>query len=167
MAKDNGMIDSDNLTGTLTSPGGFIFGVQGWTYGEPVPKSITFFLDNTAKVCDKWGRAIKGTVIDNKEIYFAPGPPSGEDTPETRKRFANHVQVIAALKAEQIDWTKLVWAGWPQIPYAELKKLSNLPPTPIEELRKIKDNSLRKDALRARREVDEIIAKEAQAIEAE
>jgi hypothetical protein len=45
-------------------------------------------------------------------------------------------------------------AGWPQLNYEELKKLPELPPTPLEELRKIRDPQLRKDALRVRREVD-------------
>ncbi len=151
----------------VTSPGGFVFGVQGWSWGEPRPKSITFFLDGTAKVSDQHGRPIKGCVVDNKEVRFASGPPSPDDAPDARKGLATHAQVIAALALERVDWKTLTWAGWPQLPYAELKTLISLPPTPIEELRKIRDSSLRKDALRARREVDEERAKEMQAIEEE
>lgn len=55
---------------------------------------------------------------------------------------------------------EIVYAGWPQLPYDELKGLPELPPTPIEELRKIRDPQLRKDALRIRREADEAREKE-------
>ena len=68
--------------------------------------------------------------------------------------------VVAALAEERVDWRTLVCAGWPQLPYTVLKELSELPPTPLEELRKIRDPALRKDALRARREADEIRTKE-------
>lgn len=142
------------------SPGGFVFGVQGWTWGEPRPKSITFFLDGSAKVCDQHGRPIKGTVVDNKEVLFAQGPPKNDDMPNTRAHLASHAQVVAALTAERVDWRALVCAGWPQLSYADLKALAELPPTPLEELRKIRDPALRKDALRARREADEIRTKE-------
>ena len=160
------MLNQDDPYG-LTSPGGFVFGVSGWTWGEPRPKSITFFLDGTAKVCDQHGRPIPGTEIENKKVLFAKGPPANDDGPNARKNLATHMQVIAALAAERIDWQTLTYAGWPQLPYAELKKLSDLPPTPIEELRKIKDPALRKDALRTRRETDEAREKEMQAINEE
>lgn len=159
--------DQSNMTGEYTSPGGFVFGVAGWTWGEPRPKSITFFLDGTAKVCDQHGRPIRGTSVNNKEVKFAMTAPANDDTPETRKGLATHAQVIAALAAERIDWRTLSCAGWPQLPYAELKKLPELPPTPIDELKKIRDPSLRKDALKARREVDDARAKELVAAEAE
>ena len=148
----------------FTSPGGFIFGVQGWTWGEPRPKSITFFLDNTAKVSDQHGRPIKGTVdpSTNREVRFASRPPAQDDPPGARAGLATHAQVIAALVVERVDWQKLACAGFPQLPYEELKKLPSLPPTPIEELRKIRDPQLRKDALKARREVDEARIKEEQ-----
>ncbi|MDE2237968.1 MAG: hypothetical protein KGK30_08780, partial [Elusimicrobia bacterium] len=58
-------------------------------------------------------------------------------------------------------------SGWPQLPYDELIKLPELPPTPIEELRKIRDPQMRKDALRARRELDSARATEYAAAEAE
>lgn len=155
---------TDDIYG-LTSPGGFVFGVSGWHWGEPRPKSITFFLDNTAKVSDQHGRPIKGVVLaDNKPVRFAATPPAHDQLPDARKDLATHVEVIAALAAERIDWQTLTYAGWPQLPYAELKKLPTLPPTPIEELRKIKDPILRRDALRIRREADEAAAKEAQAL---
>jgi hypothetical protein len=44
-----------------------------------------------------------------------------------------------------------------------LKSLKELPPTPLDELRKIANQELRKDALRIRREVDEAREKELQA----
>lgn len=152
----------------ITSPGGFVFGVQGWHWGNPRPVSITFFLDNTAVVGDQYGRPIRGTVHPNgKELYFALGPPQNDDKPSERASLATHEQVIDALEAERVKWQDLKWAGWPQIPYERLKALPELPPTPLEELRKIKDNRLRKDALRARREADESRAREMQAIEEE
>lgn len=40
-------------------------------------------------------------------------------------------------------------AGWPQLPYEELVKLPELPPTPAEELLKIRDPELRSAAFRA------------------
>lgn len=147
-------------SGEFQSPGGFVFGVQGWTWGEPRPKSITFFLDNTAKVCDQHGRPIRGTVIDNKEVRFASAPPKNDELPGARAGYATHVQVISALEAERVDWKSLDCSGWPQLPYGELKKLPQLPPTPTEELRKIQDKQLRKDALRARQEADELYVKE-------
>ena len=135
------------------SPGGFVFGVQGWDWGEQRPRSITFFLDGTARVCDQHGRPIKGTVVDGtKAVLFDK---------------CSHAEVIAALDGERIDWRTLTCAGWPQLPYAELKKLADLPPTPIDELRKIKDTDLRRDALKMRREMDDVRAKELQAAERE
>lgn len=62
---------------------------------------------------------------------------------------------------------EIACAGWPQLPYAELKKLPEIPPTPIEELRKIRDPALRKDALRLRREIDEGRAAEMAVVEEE
>lgn len=54
-------------------------------------------------------------------------------------------------------------AGWPQLPYDELKRLPELPPTPEAELMKIRDQDLRRAALRIRRETDAARAKELQA----
>ena len=160
-------VNSENMVGEVISPGGFVFGVAGWTWGEPRPKSITFFLDGTAKVCDQHGRPIKGTVVDSKEVRFAQASPGNDDPPNARKGLATHAQVVAALAAEHVDWRKLSCAGWPQLPYAELSKLPNLPPTPLDELRKISNPQLRKDALKARREVDDAKAKELAVTEAE
>lgn len=142
-------IDQQSMTGEFKSPGGFIFGVQGWNWGDQKPTSITFFLNGTARVCDQHGRPIRGVVTkDGRPIYFEK---------------ASHAITIAALAEERIDWLTLTCAGWPQLPYAELKKLKDLPPTPIDELKKIADPELRKDALRIRREYDEARAKELQA----
>lgn len=197
-----------------TSPGGFEFGVQGWVWGPPMPKSITFFLDGSAMVCDQYGRHIRRAVNpnDGTELRFADSAPDASKEGEVvpRPQFASHQQVLAALTAERIDWlayevryrgkdgqkrvqagltqasaiklqTKLLQdgctavlaertiacAGWPQLPYAELIKLPELPPTPESDLRRIKDATLRRDALRARREFDEARAKEVAGIEAE
>jgi hypothetical protein len=141
---------------SVESPGGFVFGPQGWSWGEPRPRTITFFLDGTAKVSDQWGRPIKGVMTNsNKPVLFAQGPPNNDDPPSARKEYANHKQVIEALLAERIDWMSLTCAGFPQLSYEELKKLPALPPTPVKELRKIADPTLRRDALKARREADE------------
>lgn len=160
------MAEREDMYG-LTSPGGFVFGVSGWNWGEPRPKTITFFLDNTAKVSDQHGRPIKGAVIGTKEVKFAQTAPSPDDPPEARKGLATHLEVIEVLVAENVNWQTLTLAGWPQIPYAQLKSLKIVPPTPLEELRKIKDATLRKDAMRFRRECDEARIKEAQEVEAE
>lgn len=195
------------------SPGGFEFGIQGFTYGQPVPKSITFFLDGTAMVCDQYGRHIRRAVTnDGIEVKFADTPPDasreGEIVP--RPQFASHAEVIAALAAERIDWLSyevryrlrdgtnkirgglslaeasklqmklltegnnpvvmertIASAGWPQLPYEELKRLPELPPTPEFELKKIRDPELRRDALRIRREFDQTREQELQAVENE
>ena len=158
--------EGSDLYGQLTSPGGFVFGVQGWVWGEPRPRAITFFLDNTAKVSDQYGRPIRGALIDNKEVKFAPEPPKLDGTDaNSRGIYATHLQVIAALEVERVDWKTITWAGWPQLPYEELKKLPTLPPTPVEELRKIKDPKIRKDSLRMRREIDEAKVAELQPAE--
>jgi len=155
------------LAGLMQSPGGFVFGVSGWSWGEPRPKSITFFLDGTAKVSDQHGRPIKGTVMNNKEVLFAMTAPAQDEPIGLRNHLATHAQVVAALTAENVEWRKLSCAGWPQLSYAELKKLPELPPTPIEELRKITDPQARKDASRARREVDEARSKELELVSTE
>jgi hypothetical protein len=137
--------NEQELTGEFRSPGGFIFGVQGWTWGEQRPTSITFFLNGTVRVYDQHGRPIKGTVHDNKPCYFDR---------------CSHLQVVNALALERIDWQTLVWAGWPQLPYDKLRDVKNLPPTPIEELRKIKDDDARRAAIKLRREIMAAEAKE-------
>lgn len=192
------------------SPGGFHFGLQGWSWGEPIPKSITFFLDGSAMVCDQHGRPIRTVLSDDGRVLrFADGPPAAdrEGRVVPRPQFATHQEVVAALTAEHIDWlsytvkyklgdgsvksrsglTKeaadklfnqlmkenfgnaqpvvdrtIACSGWPQLPYDELKKLPELPPTPDEELRKICDHQLRRDARRIRSETDSARAKETQ-----
>lgn len=181
------------------SPGGFEFGAQGWTWGDPIPKSITFFLDNTAAVCDQYGRYVRAARMENgAEVLFADKPPDASQDGRVvgRPHFATHKQVIETLKSEGVDWlayevrqltsngvkvkgrltraqaqemqTKLIregakevkmdrsvsCAGWPQLTYEELKKLPEVPMTPAEELRKIADPKLRKDAIRLRQEAD-------------
>lgn len=206
------------------SPGGFEFGVQGFTYGQPIPKSITFFLDNSAMVCDQYGRQIRRAVgNDGKELRFADSAPDGnkEGHVTPRPQFATHTQVLEALRAERINWlayelrwvakdgarksrgdlsmaeavklqTKLLedgngsvaieravaCAGFPQLPYEELKKVPDLFPMMAlttresrssyeNELRKIKDGQMRKDALRTWREAAEVMSKEMEAALAE
>ena len=164
------MADNNDAIGNIVSPGGFVFGVQGWTWGEPRPRSITFFLDGTAMVCDQHGRPIRGTTVEGKEVLFATSPPTiefeGHKTVGYAKRkLTTHAEIIAALAEERIDWRQLACAGWPQLPYDQLKEVygdefNGLPCTPLEELRKIGNAQLRKDALRARRERDDLQAKE-------
>lgn len=191
------------------SPGGFEFGVQGWTWGLPVPKSITFFLDGSVMVCDQYGRQIRRVLKeDGTELLFADMPPDDDrqNGVKPRPQFATHMQTLEALAAEKIDWLSyevryrpkqggrpmvrqgltlkaaqelqlrllkegndpvsvartIVYAGWPQLPYDWLKTLPEVPPTPMEDLRKILDPQLRKDAMRLRKETDEIRAKELQ-----
>lgn len=150
----------DDFSGQFRSPGGFIFGVQGWMWGPPRPSCITFFIDNTAKVCDQYGRPIRGAIIGNKEIRFAINPPNPEDNLVERRKLATHVQVIEALAAEQVNWQTLTYAGFPQLPYADLKKVKQLPPTPIEDLLKIANPILRRDAVKMRKELNDIMDKE-------
>lgn len=171
------LVPQDSRSGSTVSPGGFEFGIQGWNWGEPRPSSITFFLDGSAMVCDQYGRPIRGAVVDGKEVFFAVNPPkddkilTGEQVVRQPMRadakLATHTQVIAALTAERIEWHKLNVAGWPQVSYETLKAMSYLPPTPVDELRKIPDPKLRKDALRAKKEASEVTAREMAAAEAE
>jgi hypothetical protein len=159
---------NENRVGEFRSPSGtFIFGVQGWTWGEQRPSAITFFLNGTVRVSDQHGRPVKGAVVDGAGVYFDR---------------CTHRQVIEALTRERIDWTMLTCAGWPQLTYDELSKLSPeavarvLPPpgsTPqereeyVRQLRQIKDTGLRRDALRMRREMDGERAKELEAADEE
>ena len=155
------------MSGQYTSPGGFVFGVQGWTWGEQRPSSITFMLDGTAKVSDQHGRPIKGVVKDGKPVYFDK---------------CTHAQVVAALVEERIDWTKLRFAGWPQLPYDELMKLPQMPPWPFNPehtamtttgakctciMCSVRDPQIRKDALRLRHEQDQQREREMSAAMAE
>ena len=94
-------------TGTVISPGGFEFGVQGFSYGQPIPKSITWFLDNTAIVADQYGRPVRRIVNnDGTSIDLADCPPNGNQNGvvDARPQFATHKQVIEALNAEKINW---------------------------------------------------------------
>lgn len=122
----------------VRSPGGFVFGIQGWHYGEVRPVSITFFMDNTTRVSDHHGNAI----------------------PEFR---GTHQEVIANLRASGIDWQKLETAGWPQLPYVELKAMVKVPATPADELAKIKNKELRQAALQLRKEADAAALAESEA----
>ena len=169
----------DGPDGLRVSPGGFEFGVQGWNWGEPRPRAITFFLDGTAMVTDQHGRPIKGASLDGKEVWFATRPPQNDDpTPGQVKvgtmvrKLASHADVVAALEAEGISWRKLVCAGWPQLPYSVLKEvygaeLQGLPPTPMDELKKIRDSEMRREAFRARMEYDGRIKAEERVIQQE
>ena len=204
-------VREEQLMGEVTSPGGFVFGVQGWSWGEQQPKSITFFLDGSAMVTDQYGRVIRKAVDQEmREVIFADKPPDGnrDDTTRVvpRPQFASHAQVIAALTAEGIEWTayEVRWrdkagamkargrltladagklqtkllqegctqvlmdrsiscAGWPQLPYEQLKKLGAPLPTNEgydRELRKITNTDLRRDALKMWGEIMADTAKE-------
>jgi hypothetical protein len=168
-------VDFKPVSGQFKSPGGFTFGIQGWEWGAQMPTAITFYLDGTAQVCDQHGRPIRGAVVDAKEIKFAICPPPADmadpvayaETIKERNKLARHAEVIAALYHERVDWQKLTTAGWPQLSYDELKKLPHLPPTPVDELWKIKDPELRRAAIKVRLEMDSAREIEAQTIEAE
>lgn len=173
----------DDVT-SMKSPGGFEFGIQGWNRGDPRPTSITFFLDGSAMVCDQHGYPIRGADVDGRRVWFATTPPicdrngpfpyerrTCEFADGTGRRrsepLATHAEVIAALAAERVDWLKLSWAGTPQLPYAQLVKLPIPPQSSIEELRRIPDPDLRRDALRARREAQEARDAEVREIESQ
>ena len=146
-------VNTETFSGEFTSPGGFVFGVQGWTWGEQRPTSITFMMNGHAKVCDQHGRPIKGVVTkDGKPIFFDK---------------CSHAQTIAALAEERVDWQTLTCAGWPQLPYEELQKvkMEALPPLQdtdeerrsyLNQLGKIPDKELRRAAIKFRGEMDEL-----------
>lgn len=123
----------------VQSPGGFVFGIQGYEYGEVKPRAVTFFTDGTVRVIDHRGNPIRGYA-------------------------GSHQEVITQLSDVGINWQKLDWAGWPQLPYAELKELTVTLVTPLDELLKIKDKALRIDAVKLRRELD--AAAESELVEA-
>lgn len=127
------------------SQNGLVFGIQGWSWGEPRPTSITFFLDGSVRVSDQHGRAIKGVTVGGEAVIFAN---------------CTHQEALEALAQEGIDWTELECAGWPQLPYEALKEMESLPPTPKEELQKIPDRALRKAALRAKHEAETLLQRE-------
>lgn len=165
------MLQQQGFTGAGVTPGGLEFGVQGWSWGDPKPKSITFFLDGTAMVSDQYGRPIRGAVVDGKEVFFATLPPQKDDPNSgfyvyresnrvVRAKLATHAETVAALKVEGIDWKVLTRAGFPQLSYEELMTLDPFPETPDEELRKIVDVDARKVARRARKERDAVLASE-------
>ncbi len=173
----------------FVSPGGFVFGLSGWVWGEQRPVGITFFLNGTAMVTDQWGRPIKGATIDSKEHWFATTPPRHDDPnpghiwhDKKKVALATHTEVIAALAHERIDWQSLTCAGWPQIPYEELKKMkvppywpfaANHDPAPTAGAFctcvscSIKDPSMRKDALRIKHESEKARTADIKAAEAE
>lgn len=140
--------ETNLLNGEYRSPGGFVFGVQGWNPGEQRATTITFFLDGRVLLSDQYGKEIRGVVKNGQAVYFNK---------------CSHAQVVDLLAEERIDWQTLVWAGWPQLPYVRLKEIKNLPPTPSEELQKIQNTQLRKDALRIRKEWDDAREAELQA----
>lgn len=123
----------------IKSPGGFVFGIQGYEYGEVKPRTLTFFTDGTVTVGDHRGNPI-------------------------REYNGSHKDVIDQLRANGVDWQRLEWVGWPQLPYDELKELDRVPPTPLDELMRIKDKELRLAAIKLRQETDEIRLSELQEV---
>lgn len=90
------------------SPGGFEFGIQGWNWAPPVPRAITFFLDNTCVVSDQYGRCMKGCRLENGQLMrFADRAPEDRTRQgggiAPRPQFATHAQTIEALLGERID----------------------------------------------------------------
>jgi hypothetical protein len=95
-----GELQSQGEHGSFVSPGGFEFGVQGWNWAHPIPKSVTFFLDGTALVADQYGRPIRGLMLDTGEtVLFAPCPPQHDPEGRVfpRPQYASHAKVIEAL----------------------------------------------------------------------
>lgn len=202
---------------TQQSPGGFEFGVTGWIWPNPVPSSVTFYLDNTAGVFDQWGRPIKGVVLPSgREVRFANAPPRADDSDAVlRKQFATHAEVVEVLLAEGVDLIAemnsvgspcprcqgtgrsgerqcrtcrgsgrkavVSCAGWPQLTYEQLKKLSAVEWPFDRTCRKnssggtgqrcgcvncsIRDPALRRDAMRVRAEAAAAATAEQEAAE--
>ena len=168
--------------GSQPSPAGFHIGIVGWIPPQQAVSGITFFLNGTAMVTDQYGRPVRGAEIEpGKPVYFAMCPPinpEDDKNPGFRNavnkdgkrdlvKLGTHAEVVKSLEYERIDWTSLDFAGWPQLPYDELKKLKSVPKTPIDELRKIQNADARKDALRIRREFDKARELELQGVEEE
>jgi hypothetical protein len=161
MAGRFGIIHEDEarqFQGLKTSPGGFCFGLENFTWPEPVPCAITWYLDGTASVFDQFGRPIKGFVTsDGREVLLADRPPEHQQaTLKIRRteKFCTHLQAVQALEAEEVDWRTLPSSGWPQLPIELLRSLPNLPDPPLDQLHGIKSESLRKASLLRRLEMD-------------
>lgn len=157
---------ADSLSGMMRSQGGFVFGIEGWNPGPPRPVSITFFLDNTALVCDHVGRAIIGASLDGKEVRFADSPPNANraGTYARRPQFATHAEVIAALAAEGVDWRELSWAGTPQLSLDELRTVRDELQRRLNESC-IEDAEKRREAhLKSIMAVEDPVARDAQLV---
>ncbi len=127
----------------IASASGIPFGIEGFDYGETRVRSVTFMLNGNTRVCDHRGN-------------------------EVREMRGTHAEVIARLKEAGYEWyldeNRALWlkhgkdaictAGFPQLPYDELKELPAIPVTPLDELMKIRDKLLRVDAMKARKEAD-------------
>ncbi len=152
--------DSD-WTGEVRSPGGHVFGLQGFQFADPIVCALTFYLDNTCEVHDQYGRPVRGVITkDNKTVLFAPDPPNadrGNDAYRGPHKYATHMETVIALEGENIDWRKLPFAGTPQLDLERLQSIKDRLPegVPIEQLHKIKSPELRAAALRVRLELDQ------------
>lgn len=133
-----------------------------------------------AKVCDQHGRPIKGTVSEEGTVVLFNKCSHAQTIAALQ---AEGIDVLAAIndaggqclrckgtKMFNNKWCPVCYhkasgtstglkpmvtcTGWPQLPYDKLKKLKNLPMTPIEELVKIHDQELRRDALKMRKEME-------------
>lgn len=135
----------------FNSPRDIPFGIEGWSYGEIKPTTITFFTDGSAIVADHRGNPIE--KLGTLSLPTLP-PSSDEDSPSKRAKYPRHSEIIAELTTMGINWQKLVYAGWPQLEYEALCEIEALPPTPREELAKIRNKALRADALKKRDEAD-------------
>lgn len=162
--------------------GGTPFGVEGWVPPEQRVRSITFFLDGTAMVCDQRGQPVRGVDVNGKATYFALTPPvhhnpkpgyrAGQVVGGRQQylKLATHAEVVAALAEERVDWEQLTWAGWPQLPYEQLKALQKPPLWPFAEGHvagspvglsctcvrcSVRDPELRAASLRYRKELEE------------
>lgn len=133
------------------SPADIPFGIQGWSYGDIKPTSITFFIDGTAIVADHRGNPIE--KLGALRMPLQP-PTNEEDSYQKRASFPRHAEVIAELRQMGIDWQRLTYAGWPQLEYEQLKEIAVLPPTPRDELARIRVKALRADAIKMRDEAD-------------
>ena len=125
-----------------------MFGIQGFSYANPIPHGITFMLDDTTVVYDQYGRVCTGKAI--------PG-----DKDRKCEYEGTHKEVIERLRANGIDWQNLSWAGFPQLPYSDLKKLKHIPQELSEDdWKKVPHGTIRKDMKRAAAEWKEDRKKE-------
>jgi hypothetical protein len=101
-------------------------------------------------------------MCNGKRVLFADKPPDADKgSPALRHeghQFCSHLQAAEALERENppIEWWALSSSGFPQLDIDRLRKIPKLPDVSLDQLHQIKNDSVRKDALLRRLEMDNV-----------